>query len=233
MSRTTRLFDLIQVLRSHRRAVTAAALAEELGVSKRTVHRDLDTLRELGAPIDGEAGVGYLLRPGFLLPPLMLNEEELEALGLGALWVRLRGDAALSAAAASALAKIAAVTPQALTYALDTPSSITATTYQRASSVFDPAIMRRAIRDRRKVSLTYTAENRTLPGARIIWPVALVYVEDLLMLAAWCELRQAFRHFRADRVNEMAVLDETYPGTRAKLMRAWHEQDRPDAVRRE
>ncbi|MET0616668.1 MAG: YafY family protein [Luteibacter sp.] len=232
MSRTTRLFDLIQVLRSHRRAVTAAALAEELGVSKRTVHRDLDTLRELGAPIDGEAGVGYLLRPGFLLPPLMLNEDELEALALGALWVRQRADPALAGAAGSALAKIGAVTPQALTSTLEAPASLTATVFDRAPSRFDPAAMRRAIRERRKVALAYAKAPRRAID-RVVWPVALVYVEDLLMLAAWCELRQAFRHFRADRVERCVVLDEVYPGTRARLARAWHDQDVGDAVRRD
>lgn len=232
MSRTTRLFDLIQRLRAHRRAVTAAGLAEELGVSKRTVHRDLETLRGLGAPIDGEPGVGYLLRPGFLLPPLMLNEEELEALALGALWVRQRGDAVLSQAAAGALTKIAAVTPQALTSTLEIPSSLTATIHPRAPSGFDPAAMRRAIRERRKVLLAYKGKGRVLASERIVWPVALVYIEDLLMLAAWCELRQAFRHFRADLVQRAVVLEDTYVGSRARLARAWQAQDQGSDVRR-
>jgi len=92
MSRSIRLFDLLQALRRHRRAVSSNTLAEELGVSKRTIYRDIDALIALGAPIDGEAGIGYLMRPGFVLPPLMFTEEELEALALGGLWVKERAD---------------------------------------------------------------------------------------------------------------------------------------------
>src|SRR5579871_1944310 len=92
MSRTTRLFKLMDALRGHRRPVTAARLAEDLAVSVRTVYRDIQTLMDLGAPVEGEAGLGYLLRPGFFLPPLMFGEDELEALVLGARWVQNQGD---------------------------------------------------------------------------------------------------------------------------------------------
>src|ERR1700729_3744262 len=114
MSRTARLFKLMDALRGHRRPVTAARLAEILSVSVRTVYRDIQTLNDLGAPIDGEAGLGYLLRPGFFLPPLMFNEDELEALVLGAQWVARQSDAALTQAASNALAKIAAASPKDL-----------------------------------------------------------------------------------------------------------------------
>src|SRR6202166_5131891 len=112
MSRTTRLFKLMDALRGHRRPVTAARLADELSVSVRTVYRDIQTLTELGAPIGGEAGVGYLLRSGFFLPPLMFGEDELEALVLGAQWVARQSDSALTQAAANALAKIASASPK-------------------------------------------------------------------------------------------------------------------------
>src|ERR1700726_3062825 len=112
MSRAQRLLDLIQLLRRHRYPVSGAALAEELCVSLRTVYRDIDTLIAQGARIDGEAGAGYVLRDGFMLPPLMFSEEEINALVLGSRWVAERGDDPLRAAARNALAKIVAVLPE-------------------------------------------------------------------------------------------------------------------------
>src|SRR5438128_6875775 len=114
MSRSQRLLDLIQVLRRHRRPVTGAVLAEDVGVSLRTLYRDIETLKAQGARIDGEAGVGYVLRPGFMLPPLMFSEDEIEAIVLGSRWVADRTDAPLGNAARTALAKIAAVLPRDL-----------------------------------------------------------------------------------------------------------------------
>ena len=112
MSRAQRLLDLIQVLRRHRHPVSGATLAEATGVSLRTLYRDIELLKAEGAHIDGEAGVGYVLRPGFMLPPLMFSEEEIEALVLGSRWVHQRADRALADAAANVLAKIGAVLPR-------------------------------------------------------------------------------------------------------------------------
>src|SRR6187401_3324134 len=112
MSRAQRLLELLQVLRRHRRPVTGEVLAEGLGVSLRTLYRDIESLRVQGAVIEAEAGVGYVLRPGFTLPPLMFSHEEIQALLLGMRWVAGSGDAALSDAAGNALAKIAAVLPE-------------------------------------------------------------------------------------------------------------------------
>src|SRR6185312_261112 len=114
MDKTERLFAVMDALRRHRRPITAAALAEEQGVSVRTIYRDIQTLIGLGAPIEGEAGVGYILRAGFFLPPLMFNEDELEALVLGARWVQRQDDPSLQQAARSALAKIATASPRDL-----------------------------------------------------------------------------------------------------------------------
>ena len=119
MSRAERLLELIQILRRHRRPVSGRMLAAELGVSLRTLYRDIGALQAQGAGIDGEAGVGYILRPGFMLPPLMFSEDEIEALVLGSRWVADRGDARLGAAARNALAKIAAVLPADLRDELD------------------------------------------------------------------------------------------------------------------
>src|SRR3954466_604922 len=122
MSRAQRLLDLIQLLRGHRRPVSGAALAEELGISIRTLYRDIETLNAQGAHIDGEPGIGYVLRPGFMLPPLMFSEQEIEAIVLGSRWVADRTDNELSDAARSALAKIAAVLPPDLKTSLDASS---------------------------------------------------------------------------------------------------------------
>lgn len=119
MSRAQRLLALLQLLRQHRFPVRGEQLAEQLGVSLRTLYRDIRTLQAQGASIEGEAGVGYLLRPGFMLPPLMFSPEELEALALGARWVNERGDSHLAAAAQSALGKIGAVLPQPLHYVME------------------------------------------------------------------------------------------------------------------
>src|SRR5580704_625723 len=126
MSRSQRLLDLIQVLRRHRRPVAGAALADEVGVSLRTLYRDIETLKAQGAHVDGEAGVGYVLRPGFLLPPLMFSEEEIEALVLGSRWVAERADAPLAKAARNALAKIGAVLPGDMKDSLDAPGLLVA-----------------------------------------------------------------------------------------------------------
>src|SRR3981189_2569221 len=119
MSRAQRLLDLIQALRGYRRPVSGATLAEALGISLRTVYRDIETLKAQGAHIHGEPGVGYVLRPGFLLPPLMFSEEEIEAIVLGSRWVADRADRALADAAANVLAKIGAVLPKDLRETLD------------------------------------------------------------------------------------------------------------------
>jgi biotin operon repressor len=137
MSRAQRLLDLIQALRGYRRPVSGATLAEALGISLRTLYRDIETLNAQGAHIDGEAGVGYVLRPGFMLPPLMFSEEEIEAIVLGSRWVANRADAELGAAARNALAKIAAVLPQDLKISLDTSSLLVGPGRRRVAG--DPA----------------------------------------------------------------------------------------------
>ena len=119
LSRAQRLLDLIQVLRRHRWPVSGAVLAKAVGVSLRTLYRDIETLKVQGAHIDGEPGVGYVLRPGFMLPPLMFTEDEIEALVLGSRWVANRADTPLGDAARNALAKIAAVLPPDLKDSLE------------------------------------------------------------------------------------------------------------------
>lgn len=221
MSRAARLFDLLQLLRRQRRPVIAAAMARELGVSKRTVYRDVETLVGLGAPISGEAGVGFFLRPGFLVPPLMFTEDELEALALGSRWIAQQGDAGLARAARDALAKIAAVLPRSLSATLDRSPLMTV---EPGGAGVDIAIFRSAIRRERKLLLSYADETGS-GSRRVVWPIALVFFERVRVVVAYCELRKDFRHFRVDRVTHAEVLAAGYPESRAVLTERWKAQD--------
>jgi predicted DNA-binding transcriptional regulator YafY len=219
MSRTGRLFLLMDALRGNRRPVTAAALADRLGVSERTIYRDIQTLAGLGAPVEGEAGVGFMLRAGMFLPPLMFNPDELEALVLGARWVRQQGDAGLAEAAASALAKIATATPRDLRDAMaDTGLWVPQLGQAGTQAFMVPA--REAIRHGHKLRLAYRDESGA-SSERVVWPFALAFFEGRRILAAWCELRAAFRHFRIDRIDQGEATGERYPAQRHALLARW------------
>ncbi|MCD0503437.1 helix-turn-helix transcriptional regulator [Bordetella petrii] len=221
MSRTQRLFALIELLRTHRYPVSGAELAAELDVSLRTLYRDIATLQEQGAQIDAEPGRGYLLRPGFALPSLMFSEDEIEALVLGSRWVADRGgDARLSGAACSALAKIAAVLPHELRALVDDDTLLIGA---GETVPVDGAVLlalRRAIRSEHKLDIVYR-DLQDAESARTIWPFALACFDHVWLVVAWCELRQAFRHFRADRIASLTVSGQPYPRKRQVLMQAW------------
>lgn len=224
MSRAERLLQLMQVLRRHQAPVRGQVLAESLGISLRTLYRDIASLQAQGARIEGEPGLGYLLRPGFMLPPLMFTEEEIEALVLGSRWVAERADAQLADAARSATAKIAAVIPAELRRELESSSLLIGPAQDTSSQDGELAQIRRAIRRERKVALTY----RDLKGdvsTRTIWPFALGFFERARVVVAWCEWRQGFRHFRTDRILGLDVLDERYPNHRRALLQAWREAE--------
>ncbi|MBQ5947224.1 YafY family protein [Massilia sp. ST3] len=223
MSRTGRLFQLMDALRGNRRPVTASTLAERLGVSERTIYRDIQALAQLGAPIDGSAGVGYMLRTGFFLPPLMFDKDELEALVLGARWVRHQGDAALSTAAERALAKIATATPRDLRdHMAETSLWVPVTPAEALPDLFmQPA--REAIRSQCKLRIAYRDEQHK-PSERLVWPFALAFFQGRRVLAAWCELRGAIRHFRVDRIVQAESSADRYPTPRHELLRQWREE---------
>jgi len=223
VSRAERLLDLIQVLRRHRHPVSGAALAETTGVSLRTLYRDIDTLKAQGARIDGEAGVGFVLRPGFMLPPLMFSEEEIEALVLGSRWVHQRGDRALADAAANVLAKIGAVLPPDLRDALDDSGLLIAPGEPVAAGDAQLPRIRQAIRNERKIGLSYRDKDG-VASRRIVWPFAVGFFEKVRVVAAWCELRQDFRHFRTDRIVTLTVSEKRYPRRRQAMLKEWREQ---------
>ena len=220
MSRAERLLDLIQILRRYRFAVSGATLAAELGVSLRTLYRDIATLQGQGSHIDGAPGVGYVLRPGFLLPPLMFSEEEIDALVLGSRWVAERTDARLSRAARNALAKIAAVLPPDLRDDVDGSALLIGPVEQAAVDTVDVALVRQAIRTQHKLRIGYRDE-RGERTERTLWPFALGYFERVRVVVAWCELRQDFRHFRTDRILTAEPGPARYPRRRAALLKEW------------
>src|ERR1700742_3286534 len=216
---------LLDALRGHRRPVTAAHLSQTLSVSLRTIYRDIGTLIELGAPIDGEAGVGYVLRAGFFLPPLMFSEDELEALLLGARWVEHQGDAGLARAAGSALAKIATASPRDLRDGL-AEAGLWAPIFKEPATVELPLQpIREAIRREHKVRIAYVNESGE-SSDRVVWPIALAFLEKVQVMAAWCELRHGFRHFRADRIRQLTSLKFRYPTRRAVLVKQWRVQEK-------
>jgi predicted DNA-binding transcriptional regulator YafY len=219
MSRSERLLDLVQTLRRHRRPVSGRALAGELGVSIRTLYRDIATLQGQGAPIEGEAGVGYMLKPGFFLPPLMLDDEQIEALVLGARWVAKQPDRRLAEAAIDLLAKVAAVLPQDLREMLDATSLLAGPRLVQAEAI-DLGVVREAIRHERKLGFDYTDANGAV-SRRLVWPFALGFFDKTRVLAAWCETRKDFRHFRADRISAMVLTESRYPRRRQALLKDW------------
>ena len=222
MDRTERLFALMDGLRRHRRPVTAAALADESRVSVRTIYRDIQTLIGLGAPIDGEAGLGYLLRPGFFLPPLMFDEDELEALVLGARWVERQQDEALAKAARNALGKIATAAPDDLRDVM-AQSGLWAYSWNQVAPKVSLPALREAIRREHKLWIAY-GDQSGAATERVVWPIALAFYDNKHAIVAWCELRQDFRYFRADRIAELSATGERYPKRRSVLVKAWQRQ---------
>ena len=213
----------MQVLRAHRHPVSGAALAAELGVSLRSLYRDIASLKAQGARIDGAAGVGYLLRPGFTLPPLMFSEEEIEALALGARWVADRGDAGLGEAVRNALAKIGAVLPAERRMELETSPLLVGPGATLPAGDLELPLIRAAIRAERKLDIVYR-DLKDRESARTLWPFALGYFDRVRVMVAWCELRREFRHFRVDRVLQIKLTESRYPRRRLALLKAWRQE---------
>lgn len=220
MRRTDRLFAIIQRLRRSRQPVTGRALAGELEVSLRTLYRDVAELIAQRVPIRGEAGTGYVLDAGYDLPPLMFTADELEAAMLGAAWVAQRGDATLVRAAKSLTDKLRDVVPPALRPVLLDAVTKPARPRSRIADSVDLAAVRHATREGRKLELSYVDVAGRVT-TRVVWPVVLAYTEDVRLLAAHCELRGDFRHFRADRIKRVRVLEQRVPESLASLRARW------------
>lgn len=209
--RTVRLFSILDHLRVRRQPVSAAALAEELGVSVRTIYRDMDTLREMGAPIQGEGGVGFKIADGYFLPPLRFDRDELDAIVLGMRLAEVQGDAALSGAAKRASAKIRAVLPEGERGSyLDAPLLVYSKKHKHSKGALRYlAKLRVAVRERRRVRITYEALSGRV-SERTVCPLGLTVFDMVWVFTGWCEDRDAFRNFRPDRIRSLRTLG-TFP----------------------
>lgn len=208
MRRAERLFEIIQLMRRSG-LIRARELAEALEVSERTVYRDIQAMIAQGVPIEGEAGVGYVLRDGFDLPPLMFNKVELEALILGARIVEGLGDTELSTSARDVIAKIEAVVPREVRAYMDNVPLLAPSDQIRAPISFCASDLRAALRERRKVCFEYV-DGIGEGSTRTVRPLSLAYFGAVWCLAAWCELREDFRVFRLDRMENFHVSDERF-----------------------
>ncbi|MDP1752754.1 MAG: YafY family protein [Reyranella sp.] len=231
MRRSDRLFDIIQRLRTTSGPVTAAALATDLEVTPRTVYRDIATLQARRVPIEGAAGIGYVLRKGFDLPPLMFTIDEVEAIAVGARLVRRLRDPKLRESAEAVLAKVTVVLPERLRNHLSaTPIYVSPGIAAEAQGA-DLADVRAAIRDSRKLYIAY-ADEKGRRTHRTIWPIAMAYYVDVTLVGAWCELRAAYRNFRVERIQSSKVLDEHFDQDNGRLFAEWSAlpKERPDAL---
>lgn len=233
MSRTNRLLTLLQRLRDSRRAITAQTLADALGVSLRTLYRDIETLREQGADIRGGAGTGYILhRTDFLLPPLAFDAAETEALVFGMRSAVAQGDDDLAEAAWRVINKIRDVPSEEWR---NHPASqavfpMVAKTPYRAGEAHILQRVRHALRTACRLHINYT-DAKGGNTHRAIWPLALGYCDNARLLAAWCELRGSFRHFHCDRITS-ANTGKPYPVPHTVLLRRWQAQEDIDLFKR-
>ena len=220
MRRADRLFDIIQALRSAPHPVTAAALAEQLEVTVRTIYRDIAALQGSRVPIEGAPGLGYVLRRGYDLPPLMFTSAEADAIAIGVRLLRRLRDPKLQQAAESVLARLAVVVPEPLQ-----PHLVSAPIYVSDGDAppvtgVDPAVLRDAIHQARKVAIAYVDEHGQFTH-RTIRPIAMAYYVDVTLLGAWCELRNDLRNFRVDRISNAQLLDERFTAESANLLARW------------
>ena len=215
MRKAERLFQLVLLMRAGR-VVTARRLARELGVSERTIYRDIEALTLTGVPIDGEAGVGYRIRPDWELPPLMFERKEARALVLGMRMVRAWADPALKRAAGRVLHKVEAVAPPSLLEELNDKTLLVAGFDMMHEVAARLQTVREAIEEYRKLRLDYAREDGET-SKRTVHPLGLVYWGKTWTLTAWCEKRRDFRNFRVDRMRACTTLSTTFkdePGRR-------------------
>lgn len=220
MRKASRLFEIIQILRLAGKPVTAARIAAELEVTPRSIYRDIAALQAMRVPIEGGRGIGYILRPGFDLPPLMFSIEETEAIVLALALLERTADAALRNAAKQVRQKIAAAIPPPLRQALDAGALYAWGSVAATPAGIDLAIVRRAIRDEQKLTIDYR-DQFGRATSRTIRPIVLIYYSETATIVAWCELRRGIRSFRADRVIGSVLDGEFFRGEGAGLRKEW------------
>lgn len=224
MRRADRLVRIVHFIRGRRQAVTAAQIAKEFEICKRTVYRDIQDLMNAGTPISGEAGVGYIIDKRYYLPPVTFDADELEALGLGISMVRQWTDDRFAAKADSAFARIEAVLPTDLQGEL---AQITTYSVQMAPELpwtVSFSDLRESIRARRKVAITYRDELAR-ETRRTLRPLALIFCSPVWLLASWCETRRDFRNFRLDRIAALDCLGDVFVDDPDRNLAAYKAQD--------
>ena len=209
MRRTDRLFELIQILRDGR-LHTARAMAARLEVSVRTIWRDMAALQASGLPVDGERGVGYILREAIDLPPMTLTPDEIEALRLGAALVARGADPSLARAAESLRGKVEAALPERIRAVPDPGGPFVFTGQEAADSAIHLPALRHALRERQKLRLVYCDAGLTW-STRLVRPLQLEFWGRVWTLAAWCEAREDFRAFRLDRIERLTLTGDIFP----------------------
>ncbi|MEP0940664.1 MAG: YafY family protein [Rhizobiaceae bacterium] len=222
MRRTERLFQIIQILRSNHSPITGQELADELEISIATLYRDMAELHAQRIPIRGEAGVGYVLDDGYDMPPLMLTADELEAAALGATWVAQEADPTLARAARDLVSKLSSAIPKELQPIVLNASSKAIQTKARVAERFDSALLRHAIRERYRLQLDYKDRDGS-ETVRVVWPLLIAFLDRTRYLVAWCETNEDYRHFKTERVQDLKVLANKYPGRRAALLKGWEQ----------
>jgi len=218
MSRTNRLLQMMQCLRMQKPPIRAQDLANELGVSLRSIYRDIDTLRSSGAVIDGEAGFGYTLVEDPALPPMMFTRDEMEALVLGLREVNEVADPILADAALNALAKIQASLPERMRQMFEHSVLHAKRFHERPKISIDVAILREAAREEKVIEIAY-GDAKGVQSQRQVLPLSIVFTESALMLLAWCRLREGFRMFRIDRILILTICAESFRPRRVSLLR--------------
>ncbi|QFY59441.1 YafY family transcriptional regulator [Rhizobium grahamii] len=220
MRKASRLFEIIQMLRLARQPLTAAAMAEALEVTVRSIYRDIAALQAMRVPIEGGRGIGYIMRPGFDLPPLMFSIEEVEAIVLSLALLERTGDEELKQAAKRVNQKIAGAVPTPLRQAMNRRALYAWGSAAEAPVSVDLGTIRRAIRDEQKLSLDYRDELGRATE-RTVRPIALIYYSQTTNIVGWCELRSAIRNFRSDRVEHCETVDAYFKGEGDQLRGLW------------
>jgi predicted DNA-binding transcriptional regulator YafY len=221
-SKTTRFFEIIQLLRDAKKPLLACDLAAVLEVSVRTIYRDIASLQAMQTPILGEPGVGYVMRKGYDLPPINLDVDEAEAIAVGLSLIARTGDLGLWRAAGRASRKLHEAAP-------GTRKLVTSSWGVETESPIDLSRLRAAIRAESKLEICYRdAEGRET--SRVIWPLVLIYYVDNVMIVAWCELRQRLRHFRADRIADSNFLFDNFKGEGDALITQWEKTQKKETV---
>lgn len=220
VARSDRLFEIIQLLRRRKRVVTAQWIAEQLEVTPRTIYRDIAALQAMRVPIEGEVGVGYLMRSGFDLPPLTFDAEEVEAISVGLSLLTRTGDRGLVKAATRVARKIADVVPQHAARQLVGSQSQVSSYGIKLPNAIDMPMLRRAIRESTKIRIAYT-NSKGEKSLRTLKPIVIFYYVEVALLVAWCEMRSDFRQFRIDRITSIDHLDASFSKEADALREKW------------